>query len=445
MAYTMAYTGSGADVEQFNDVSRRDYKTGSLFQRCETRFGCPPLDDQGDRPRHACKGRWFGTLEAGFTASGTRRRITVSHAKKSVVVRRLRDKRAELEAAGRASVKRTVTVAKWAPEWLAMIETSVRPSAYETDKAAVRWIVKTIGAVKLADLAPAHVRSVAAAVRASGSNSSTALRYHGSLMRMLKAAALDGYNIAPNVLLAEKPTKAVSDRQAIPLADVLTLLRHLTSRRDGVPVVPDSSRWSLAFLQGLRQAEALGLTWDQVDLDAGTLTVSWQAKSLRYRDRTNPAAGFVMPDGYEARHLIGATHLVRPKSAAGWRVMPLIPWAASALTDWQAVAPANPHGLVWPGRVTKAGAWPRNPASDRGQWEAIQETAHIAHPSGRPYHVHEIRHATATLLMALKVPESVRIAIMGHSSIASTHGYEYADIAALRVALEQMGALLELG
>jgi len=409
-----------------DDMTRRGYKTGSLYQR-------------------ASDGRWFGSMEAGFTANGARRRITVSHAKKSVVVRRLRDKRLELERQGHANVRRTVTVAKWSAEWLASIRPKVRPSSWETDRAAMRYVVKAIGHHKITDLTPAHVRAVATLIRTEGQTTSTALRYHGSLIRMLKAAALDGYNVPPNVLLAENPTKSVNDRQPLSLDQALAVLRYITRRaRDGTPLLPDSSRWSLAFLQGIRQAEALGLTWDEVDLDAGTLTVCWQAKSLRYVEKGNPAAGFLVPDGYEARRLVGSTHLVRPKSKAGWRVMPLVPWAVTALRDWREIAPENPHGLVWCGRTTKAGTWPRNPASDIDQWEAIQQGAGVAHPSGRPFGTHEIRHTTATLLMELGVPESVRIAIMGHSSMASTRGYEHVDVSAARVALDQLGGLLEL-
>lgn len=398
-------------------MSRREYRTGSVYQR-------------------ASDGRWLGTLEAGFTASGTRRRITVTGKTKAEVLRKLRDKRLAMERDGRAGTRRTITVAKWSTDWLSDIATKVRPAAYETDKAAMRWVVSTIGATKLTDLTPADVRAVAKAIRSAGLSSSTALRYHGSLLRMLKAASLEGYNLAPNVLLAENPKKAVHDRQAISTEQVAALLPHITSRVDG-------SRWSLALLQGLRQAEALGLTWRDVDLHAGSLTIQWQAKSLRYRDRARPELGFVMPDGYEVRHLVGSVHLVRPKSNAGRRVIPLVPWATNALAQWRESAPENPHGLVWPGRRAKEG-WPRNPAGDRAQWEAIQEAAGVAHPSGRPYLVHEIRNTTATVLMELGVPESVRIAIMGHSSIAVTKGYEYADLSQMRAALEQAAVRLRL-
>ncbi|MCD4535686.1 tyrosine-type recombinase/integrase [Nocardioides sp. cx-169] len=408
-------------------MSRAEYGAGSMFQR-------------------SSDWRWIGTIEAGYTASGARRRLTVSTkgctggcAKRcphvAAIKRKMRDKKVEVDREGHRQVKRTTSVAKWSEMWLEDIQTKVRPSAYETDRAAVRAIVAAIGAVKLADLTPTDVKAVAKRLRAQKKSTSTALRYHGSLIRMLKAASREGYAIPPNVLLADKPTKAVNDRQAVSFEHSIKALEVIAKR-------PNGSRWALAFLQGLRQAEALGLTWDQVDLDRGALTISWQVKSLRYVDRADPSAGFQMPDGYEARHLVGATHLVRPKSQAGWRVIPLVPWATSALRVWRDLAP--PHELVWPGRTRRGLTWPRNPASDRDEWEAIQTEAGIAHPTGRLYAVHEIRHGTATLLMELGVPESVRIAIMGHSSIAVTRGYEFVDIEQSRKALEQVAERLAL-
>lgn len=390
----------------------------------------------------------MAAFDSGFTASGRRKRVTVSSKgclggcpqkckHRAAIKRKVRDKKRELDEQGRRSVKRTVTIAKWAETWLPMIQTKVRPSAFEVDKAAVRYIIASIGAVKLNDVTPSDVRAVAAKIRVAGKSSSTALRYHGTLMRLLKAASTDGYAIPPNVLLAEKPTKAVNDRQAIPLPQAVKILGH-------VATLPDGSRWALAFLQGLRQAEALGLTWDQVDLEAGSLTVSWQIKSLRYLDRSDPTLGFQMPDGYEVRHLVGATHLVRPKTTAGWRVQPLVPWAVNALTEWRQIAPNNPHGLVWPGREQGGNTWPRNAASDRDQFDAIQDSVGIRHPAGRHYTVHEIRHGTATLLMELGVPESVRVAIMGHSSMTTTKGYEHVDLAQQRLALGQAAERLGL-
>lgn len=410
-------------------MTRAEYGTGGLYQR-------------------KSDWRWFAAVEAGFTASGARKRVTVSGkgcvggcAKKcphrAAIKRKLRDKSREIEDAGRRSVKRTITVAKWSEAWLEAIKPQVRPNAYNTDRAACRVIVEAIGAVRLNDLAPADVRSVAAKVRSTGKSTSTALRYQGSLMRMLKAASLDGYAIPPNVLLAPMPTAAVNDREAMPIQKAIDALVHIST-------LPAGSRWAITFLQGHRQGESLGLTWPEIDLEAETLRISWQLQYLKYLDRADPTRGFEIPDGYEARHLVGAAHLVRPKSDAGWRTQPLVPWAAAALRSWREDAPENTHQLVWPGRTVGGETWPRNPASDRAEWKAIQKRLGIAHSAGRPYHVHEIRHTTATLLLELGVPESVRVAIMGHSTVASTRAYEHVDLAQARVALQQAADRLAL-
>lgn len=433
------------DDKMDDTVNRRAWRTGGLSQKCEARFGCPPLVD-GQRPGHKCQGRWFGMVEAGVTADGTRRRITVSAKTKAEASRRLRNLKAEREREGHRNVRRTTSLAKWSTEWMEAIETKVSPSAYDTDRAATKAIVATIGHVKLADLTPADVRAVAARLRQQGKSTSTALRYHGSLIRMLKAAAIDGYAVPPNVLLAERPTAAVSDRDAVTVDQAVEVLAHL-ARLPGTNELVRSggvSRWALAFLQGHRSAETRGLTWPCVDLDAETLTISWQVKALKYRERGNLSAGFRVPDGYEARHLVGAYHLVRPKSTAGWRVQPLVPWAANALRSWRKAAPDNPHGLVWPGRMQGGRTWPRNSASHLEEWHDLQAAVGVGHPDGRPYHVHEIRHGAATLLLALGVPESVRIAIMGHSTVASTRTYEHVDLTQARVALEQVAKRLEL-
>lgn len=435
-----------ADTALGDLMARRDYKSGSLFQKCEARFGCPPLDPDGNRPTHDCKGRWFGMIEGGFTASGGRKRITVSATKKAVAARRLRDKKNELEREGTRSTKRTVTVAKWAEDWLAAIERDVTPTAYQTDAAAVRSIVAAIGSVKLTDVDPGDVNAVDRYIRKQGNNSSTSQRYHGSLMRMLTAASLHGYAIRPNVLLTKKPKAAVSDRDAIRPDQSMRVLAYLASLPPGHDLLRSGSayRWALAFLQGHRSAESRGLTWQAIDLGMETLTISWQVKSLKYLEPANVTGGFRVPDGYEARHLVGATHLVRPKSKAGWRVQPLVEYASGALRVWREQAPDNPHDLVFAGRTQGGRTWPRNSASDLAEWHAIQATVGIAHPTGRPYHVHEIRHGTATLLQELGVDEATRIAIMGHSAIASTRDYEHVDLTNMRKALEKAAARLDL-
>jgi integrase len=392
--------------------ARRQYGTGSVYQR-------------------ASDGRWLGTIEHGFTRSGARRRVTVTGKSEAEVKAKIKAKQREI-ARGEDTAGRT-TVKAWAATWLTMTSTSVRPKTHVTDKGAVRYIVAAIGHRRLDQLTPADVRAVRTAVTDDGLSTSTALRYHGTLMRMLKKARDEGHDVAARVLAVRPPTKAVSDRRAIPLPDSLALLSVAAELGHG-------SRWVAALLQGMRQGECLGLTWEQVDLDAGSLTISWQLQALNYRDKSNRRAGFLIPDGYEVRQLEGRMHLVRPKSDAGWRVIPLVPWMTNALQTWQRAAPASPHGLVWPALDGS----PADAVEDRDEWRTMQDTVGVRHPGGRHYHVHEARHATAMLLLACDVPESVRIQIMGHSSIASTRAYEHTDIELAREALGRVTERLQL-
>jgi integrase len=397
-------------------TARREYGSGSIYQR------------QSD-------GRWFGSIQLGTSANGTRQRKTVSAKTRRDVVKKLRDLNVKMKAEGKASTADPRTTVKtYATRWLERTASTSRPKTYVTDKGAVeKWIIPTIGHRRLGDLEPDDVRALATALRKAGKSTSTMLRYHGVLIRILKAAVQDGHPIPLRTIAADKPEKAIHDRQAMSTPEALLVLAEAGKLAHG-------SRWLLALLQGMRQGEALGLTWDAVDLEAETLRIEWQLQSLPYIDADDRKQGFRIPDGYEARRLAGAYHLVRPKTRKGFRVIPLVPGATDALREWRRVAPESPHGLVW---CTAKGR-PINLRDDTEEWQALQQAAGVKHPAGRWYHVHEARNTTATLLMELGVPESVRIAIMGHSSIATTRGYEYASTAEARAALEKVAERLGL-
>lgn len=376
-------------------------------------------------------GRWVGTIEAGWTKTGARRRITVTAKTEAEAKAKLKKRQRDLTRGDDTTSGRT-TVKAWADEWIAATARTARPSTHTTDVGAVRkWIVPTIGHRRLDHLRPADRREVAEAIRAEHATS-TARRYDGVLVRMLKAAQAEGHAVPPNVLGVRAPLPNPHDRQAMSMAEAMAVLEVVSARADG-------SRWVAALVQGMRPAECLGLTWPEVDDEM--LTVSWQLQALPYIDKRDRGKGFRVPDGYEARQVDRSLHLVRPKSAAGWRTIPLVPWMASTLAAWRDVAPQSPHGLVWPAHDGS----PRRKPDDVAEWHDIQRLAGVQHPSGRPYHRHEIRHTTATLLMELGIPESVRIAIMGHSSIAVTRGYEHADRAMALRALEQVAGRLQLG
>lgn len=426
--------------------ARRPHGTGSVFQECTPT--CPPpvatVDDAGKRvkarPKHKCPGRWVGTYEAGWTTRGTRRRRKVTGASEKIVRQKLLKAQREQEDAEAPTVGGKPTVKRWADNWLEQTQTRLRPHTWATDRSqVVNHIVPAIGHRQLAQLGPADVRAVHRAMHVGGAAPSSISRCHAVLGKMLRDAILAGHKVPQGALLVDGPELGKSDRDAILLDDAMAILAAASLR-------PDASRWAAALLQGMRPAECLGLTWDMVNLtgDEPSITVAWQLKPLPYLVPRSRDSGFRVPIGFEARQLSGALHLVRPKTSAGWRVVPLVPWMAAALAAWREVAPASPHGLVWP----RPDGRPQVDRDDREEWRAITDAARVAWldgVQGRRYPLYSARHTTATLLRKARVDNETIEEIMGHASILSTQAYLHTDPARKRAALEEIAGSLGLG
>lgn len=406
--------------------ARREHGSGSLYRR-------------------ASDGLWVGTIEVQ-TGDGSRRRVTVSSKDKAEARRRLRDRQAQIKAdGGSAEVSTRQTIKGWAETWLPIVERELSPKSYATNASALqRWIIPTIGHRRLEALTPADLRAVATAQRDAGRTSSTQRRTHSVLTTLLRAAVVEGYPVPLRLLEAKAPALSKSDRTALSSTHALGILAQAAA-------LPHGSRWAAALLQGLRQGEALGLTWDRVDLERGVMTIDRQLQTLPYRVPRDRSSGFRLPDGYDVTQLQGALHLVRPKSASGYRVIPLVPWMRDALRAWQDAAPVSEHGLVWP----TADGGPTYYKADDAEWYRLQAEAGVHHPTRRfksgeregepaPYTIHESRHTTATLLLECGVDPTVVIAIMGHSAILTTRGYQHARTAPMLAGLERVAERLQL-
>lgn len=379
--------------------------------------------------------KWVAQLDVGFTASGNRRRLTASCRTRKQAETKVAEMLRDVARNGTPDVDSTkTTVKRWADDWLGRRAKEVRPTTYNADASAIRQhIVPTIGKKKLAQLKPSDVRDVHASARGEKNSSSTALRAHAVLVTMLKAAQQEGHQIPEPALKVKRPKKAVTDRDAIPTDEALELLKVITTRRD-------AARWVAALLQGMRPAECLGLTWKAIDLEKGTIDVSWQLKPLPYLVKGDRSSGFRVPDDYEVRHLVDAYHLVRPKTSKGQRIVPLVPWMAAALREWQQEAPSNTYGLVW----ASSNARPMPDKEDRAAWKALLATAGITHETGRAYTLYEARHTTATLLLEAGVDPEVIKEIMGHSNILVTRGYQHVRQDLKRQALDLLAERLQL-
>jgi site-specific recombinase XerD len=408
-------------------TSRRQAGDGALYQRAD--------------------GMWIGSVDLGFTPEGKRRRKTVSHRTQAGALAKLREVRRQVGIHGDIPT-RSQTLSDWLDRWMREIAVKrVRPRTFDTYGHKVRLIKEAIGRTRLDKLTPAHVRQMHTyittkdAARGGTLSSTTALQAHRILAKALKDAEREGLVTRNVASLVDAPAKAASTRGALTSAQAKAVLT--TATKD-----PMAARWALALLYGVRQGESLGLSWNAVDLDAGTIDLAWQLQRLTWRHGCGtpatcgrkrgaecPARHIGAPDGFEVRPLDGALCLTRPKSHAGTRVLPLIE-AMRVLLERQAELTAdqpNPHGLVW----HQPDGRPLDSKADRAAWYAALDAA------GAPrVELHCARHTTATLLLELGVDATVIAAILGHSDVVTTRGYQHVDLSLSRAAVESLGRVL---
>jgi len=356
----------------------------------------------------------------------------------------------------------------WLTYWHAEIVCKeARPKTAANYAAVIsNHITPTIGTVKLQKLTAEHVRRVPAAIEAKGIGAATSILAYRVLSLALDQAVRDGKLTRNVVELVKTPRKASKDLVVLSPAHGVKVLHEVAHDRLG-------SRWAAALLTGARQGELLGLELDRihdyVDEDgyAGkVLTLSWQLQRIaaqhgcgtkgtswpcgKSKGADCPRSHTVFPRDSEHRHLEGGLWLVRPKSKAGYRIVPLVEPLKSIIERRMMVAATepNPHGLLWTsdpkldrhGRFLVLDGSPIDPAYDNKHWHAVLKRAGT--PDAR---LHDARHTTASLLLAAGVPEPIIMRILGHSSFAVSKGYMSVDRKQLTAALESISALMPLG
>jgi integrase len=194
----------------------------------------------------------------------------------------------------------------WLRDWAA---TNVSPLTYRSyEMHTRRYLVPRIGAIPIQKLRAQHLQSLYAGLQRDGGLDGRPVspRTIGLVHRVLGRAlshALTWGTIATNPTLAVSPPPAPRSEVQILDADQIRRLLAETRDRELYPLI--------AFLlgTGARRAEALALTWRDVDLERGIATIKASLEHLR---------------GDEMRRK-------EPKTKAGRRAVTLSPWLVAEL------------------------------------------------------------------------------------------------------------------
>jgi integrase len=214
-------------------------------------------------------GRWHGFVSMGKKENGRRDRRHVSAAKRADVVAKVRALEAKRDAGTVEAAGRAPTVGEWIDHWLDNIAArKVRARTLESYRSTVRLHLRPgVGHHRLDRLQPEHLELLYASLADKGLSAASILRAHRVLSRALRVATQRG-KVARNVATLVDPPTVKRPQIALPLTagEAKSVLAAAQRHRN-------AARWTVALAVGLRQSEALGLRWSDVDLVNGTLTV----------------------------------------------------------------------------------------------------------------------------------------------------------------------------
>jgi integrase len=288
------------------------------------------------------------------------------------------------------------TVAQYLACWLEdAVRPAVRPLTFEQYHLHIRlYLAPLLGHHQLSKLGVQHVRAFIRQKLADGLAPRTVQLSLVTLRCALGQAVKDGL-IARNVAkLADGPHVKPPELRTFSPAEARIFL-------DAVGGDRLEALYTVAVTLGLRQGEALGLRWQDIDLEERRLTVNQTVERLGRGD--NSKLVLMEPKTSRSRRTLSLPDMA-VKALRLHRVRQLETRLAAG-SDWQDT------GMVF----TTGHGTPLDPRNLYRDFRRILKRAGL--PAIR---FHDLRHSAASLMLAQGIPLRSIQEILGHSSIAIT-------------------------
>ena len=309
-------------------------------------------------------------------------------------------------------------------EWLPTVKGSLRPTTYASYAMLAReHIVPRLGSLQLQKLSPAAINALYAHLSEHGRvhgggplSASSVRRVHAVLHRACHDAVRWGRLTANPVAGADPPKTSAEHHERLPVWSAEQLAAFLASVADDRLF----ALWRMLAMTGMRRGEALGLAWEDVDMEAGSATIR------RAWIPVNGVAQFSEPKSRRSRRTIALDPVTVEalRMHAARQADEQSSWQEGAAEAGLVFTRPNGRPLV-PWAVSKA-------FRDHGRAEILP-----------PIPLHGLRHTYATLALASGVNPRIVSGRLGHATVALTLDvYSHVLPQADREAAERIAALL---
>jgi integrase len=220
------------------------------------------------------QGSWSIWYELPRSADGERRQKTVTiRGSKRDAERELCRIEYELQNGSHCEPTK-ITLAEFLDQWLINAENSVNRKTFEEyRRIAVNHVMPRLGGIRLSAISPLDIEGYyqqllkSGRLDGEGGLSSQTIRHHHTLIHKALSQAVSWRLIPNNPADAVSPPR-VERVEMIVLDEAQTalLLEYVSPTRLYIPVL-------LAATTGMRRGEILGLKWEDINLEAATLSI----------------------------------------------------------------------------------------------------------------------------------------------------------------------------
>lgn len=221
---------------------------------------------------------WEARVTVGFDP-GTGKQIQKSFSGKTQkeVREKMQSAAVEINQAAYFEPSR-MTLARWVEIWLKEYTGDKKYLTVKHYKAQCRThIVPSLGAVKLSELTTPQIQSFYNSLQRGGLAAKSVRNVHGILTKCLSTAVQVGYLKTNPATMATLPR--VVKKELHPLTD-----EQVKAFLDIVDGDEYAVLLKTILFTGLRESEAIGLTWDCIDFKAGTVKVCKQLQKRPLED-----------------------------------------------------------------------------------------------------------------------------------------------------------------
>jgi integrase len=395
-------------------LGRRASRPANLRPDC--RVGRAALGRRGRGEgtiRRRDDGRWEGRADLGYKNGKRSRRSVYGRTRREVQQRIAQLAREARE--GSIHFGSIPKAGEFLTQWAEVSAVRVRPKTATSYEGIVRLHLRpALGEVRIDKLAPEHVEELMKTKLSSGLSPTSVLRILQVLRIALNRAVRTGLLTRNVAQLVDPPRVPRREVGYLTKEQARQLLEQVQGHRLEALI-------TLALSTGLRQGEALGLRWGDVDLELGSVRVVHALQRI-------PGGGLA---------------LVEPKTSRSRRTL-ILPAVTLRVLREHKKRQASLRFLAGTRWQESNFVFTSNIGSPLDGNNVTRDFQAALRLAGLPrIRFHDLRHSAATLLLVQGVPARVVMEILGHSQITMTlNTYSHVPTALTREAARAMDRAL---